>query len=101
MMRKIEKLGRLLLLAWPPKICLQFPNNSTATSVSGKRYGAFLWLSVSLGHYHWNIWPRHVKGFWGSYYVKETLEGKKVRNPDAKAVKKIKALLQSSRSCNV
>lgn len=65
---------RILSLLWPPKLRIRFPNRkSTATDMSGRRYGDYFWLGVSFGHWHYKIWPPHVRGCWMSPYLREAI----------------------------
>lgn len=65
---------RILSLLWPPKLRIRFPNRkSTATDMSGRRYGDYFWLGVSFGHWHCEIWPRHVRRCWMSQYLREAI----------------------------
>jgi hypothetical protein len=59
---------------FPPTIYVRrAETKTTATSVTGRRYGDYFWLTISLGGLHFNISPKHVRGIWCSVSLSRAL----------------------------
>ena len=71
----MRNLHRLALL-WPLRITYEgrsVINNST--DQAGRRYGDFVWLTVSFGHVHFAIFPKHIRRVWTSIFWRESRDG--------------------------
>lgn len=61
---------RLAGLLFPPRIYIRLPETKTTSCDSaGRRYGDYFFLTLSLGHLHINLFPRHVRRVWASSYL--------------------------------
>ena len=61
---------RLAGLLFPPGIYIRLPETKTTSCDSaGRRYGDYFFLTLSLGHLHINLFPRHVRRVWASSYL--------------------------------
>lgn len=63
-----------LLLLWPPRISITLKNKDLkSTDFMGRRYGDYFWMFVKFGHVGFNIFPKHIRGVWKSFYWKNNL----------------------------
>lgn len=65
----------MIRLLWPLQIRYRGKNANPTMDTHGRRYGHHTWLSISLGHLHFNVLPAHVRGIWASVYLKEAWRG--------------------------
>ena len=67
----MTRLFRSTMLLWPARVWWSRRNDSEARDNLGRRYGAYFWLTLSLGHVHFNVFPKHVRRCWVSIYWRE------------------------------
>jgi hypothetical protein len=66
---------------------MRLPTKSPATDESGRRYGSYFWMTLSLGHVHLSIFPKHTRRIWTSFDW---------RNPDWKSKQEVIELKKPS-----
>jgi hypothetical protein len=66
----------IVRLLWPPQIrYTPKGRHGNATDMCGRRYGDYRWFTVSLGHLHFSLWPKHVRRVWMSWQLRQALDG--------------------------